>query len=243
VTPASHPAERAFVWLGGAVFVAALAFCAYSYLVCWASPLGCTIIAGGGTLPPRRGWPSAAVDMGLFSLFAAHHSLFAHEPIKTRLARIVPNRLMRAVYVWTASLLLVLVCGLWRPIGFDLYDVTGWGAIAHGAVQIAGVLVIASSVRAIDPLELAGIREGAGAGTLQITGPYRWVRHPLYFGWMLAVFGTAHLTGDRLAFAIISSAYLVIAIPWEEQALMRSTPDAYRRYKQQVRWRVVPYLY
>ncbi len=105
----------------------------------------------------------------------------------------------------------------------------------------------------IDPLELAGIRtpdEDAGAGTtparpsaLQIAGPYRLVRHPLYLGWILVVFGAAHMTGDRLAFAVISSFYLLVAVPWEERSLRQSFGEDYDRYKRLVRWRVVPYLY
>jgi protein-S-isoprenylcysteine O-methyltransferase Ste14 len=100
-------------------------------------------------------------------------------------------------------------------------------------------------VRAIDPLELAGIRRPgtAGPSALQITGPYRLVRHPLYLGWMLIVFGAAHMTGDRLAFASITSLYLVIAIPWEERSLERAFGDAYRRYQVDVRWRAIPYVF
>jgi methanethiol S-methyltransferase len=83
----------------------------------------------------------------------------------------------------------------------------------------------------------------ARPGALQIVGPYRWVRHPIYLGWMLVVFGAAHMTGDRLTFAVISSLYLVVAVPWEEQSLRQSFGADYDRYKQQVRWRILPYLY
>ena len=60
---------------------------------------------------------------------------------------------------------------------------------------------------------------------------------------MLVVFGAAHLTGDRLAFAVISSLYLIIAVPWEERSLEREFGQEYLRYKQQVKWRIIPYLY
>jgi protein-S-isoprenylcysteine O-methyltransferase Ste14 len=110
-------------------------------------------------------------------------------------------------------------------------------------VQLAGVLLIVRSVRAIDPLELAGIRHGVPVGGLQIGGPYRIVRHPLYLGWVLIVFGAAHLTGDRLAFAGVTTVYLLVAIPWEERALERAFGDAYRQYTQAVRWRMIPFLY
>ena len=220
------------MWLGGAMFVTSLAVCAHRYIFVWGHARSSDVHA-----------LSIVADAVLIGVFAAHHSVFARDTVKVRLARIVPVRLLRSVYVWTASVLLVLVCWLWKPIGGDLYRAGGWLAGAHAAVQLAGLWIIASSVRAIDPLELAGIHSQAGPGPLQITGPYRWVRHPLYLGWMLAVFGAAHMTGDRLAFAAITSAYLVVAIPWEEQSLTRLFGDDYGRYAARVRWRVVPYLY
>ena len=102
--------------------------------------------------------------------------------------------------------------------------------------------MIARSVGAIDPLELAGIRAATPAGP-QTRGPYGVVRHPLYLGWMLIAFGPAQLTGDRLAFAAMTSLYLVMAIPWEERALERAFGAQYATYKQRVRWRLVPYVF
>ena len=82
-----------------------------------------------------------------------------------------------------------------------------------------------------------------GREALQVAGPYAWVRHPVYLGWLLAAFGPAHLTGDRLAFAAISSVYLVVAVPWEERTLVRTFGVHYEEYKRQVRWRIIPYVY
>ena len=156
------------------------------------------------------------------------------------------------MYVWIASLLLGLVCISWRPIGGDVYHAHDVAAVALTAVQLAGFWIIARAVAKIDPLELAGIHAPesdaagstmAGPSALQITGPYRWVRHPVYLGWILIVFGAAHMTGDRLAFAAISSLYLVTAVPWEERALRQSFGQEYDRYMRQVRWRVLPYMY
>ena len=227
-------AERAFVWLGGALFVGALAFCTWWYLV----PLGRTM--------PARGAPSLVVDIVLITLFALHHSVFARDRVKQRIARVIPNRLVRSFYVWIASALLILVCLVWRPLGGTVYSVDGPAALLFVAVQLAGVWLIAQSVRAIDPLELAGIRRGAGASqsdALQIEGPYGIVRHPVYLGWMLAAFGHPHMTGDRFAFALLTSVYLVLAIPWEERSLRDAFGGAYERYQDRVRWRVIPFLY
>ena len=222
---------RVFVWLGGALFAASLGFCAWTYLFVF------------GRHDPPAGWPATAADAALITIFAVHHSLFAREHVKEWLVGAVPAPLLRSLYVWIASLLLILVCFLWRPIGGDLYAAEGLLAIALAAVQLAGLWITSRGVARIDPLELAGIRPAAQAQGLQVTGPYRWVRHPLYLGWLLMVFGAAHMTRDRLAFAAITSLYLVIAIPLEERSLRRSFGDAYLRYMRDVRWRMIPFIY
>src|ERR1700704_1568557 len=99
-----HPIERVFKWAGGAIFVGALAFCAYTFIVVWSREAGLERAA-------------VAADGLLFSIFAIHHSVFAREPVKGWIARLVPERLVRAMYVWVASLLLMSVCMLWRTIG------------------------------------------------------------------------------------------------------------------------------
>jgi protein-S-isoprenylcysteine O-methyltransferase Ste14 len=65
----------------------------------------------------------------------------------------------------------------------------------------------------------------------------------LYLGWMLALFGAAHMTGDRLTFAVFTALYLIVGVRWEERSLERSLGAEYGRYARQVRWRIVPYLY
>jgi protein-S-isoprenylcysteine O-methyltransferase Ste14 len=218
------------IWLGGAVFVAALAYCAYSYAFPW-----------GRTVPFS---PMAiAGDGALFTAFALHHSLFARDAVKQRMARIVPDAMLRSMYVWVASLLFIAVCAAWRPVGGDIYHHTGIVAVVHGVLQALGAVIIVQTVRLIDPLELAGIRLHPNADALQIVGPYRWVRHPIYAGWLLLTFGAAHLTGDRLSFAIISTLYLLIAMPYEERSLRKSFGDKYEAYCALVRYRLVPYVY
>jgi protein-S-isoprenylcysteine O-methyltransferase Ste14 len=222
--------ERVFVWAGGAAFVTSLSMCAWWYGVRLGRPA------------PTAGWSALAWDMGIFTVFALHHSLCGHDPIKRWLS-VVPPRLLRSVYVWTASLLLIGVCLVWQPVGGDVYDVGGVAAGAFASVQLAGLWITARAVARIDPLELAGIRPAAAAEALQIDGPYRWVRHPVYLGWLLMVFGAAHLTRDRLAFATISSLYLFVAVPWEERSLRQLCGEAYVRYERQVKWRIIPFVY
>src|SRR5438132_3395481 len=113
--------EHLFVWLGGAMFVGSLSLCAYRFLFSWAR----------AAVPSDPQWAALAADAALFGIFAAHHSVLAREPAKQWLAHWVPARLLRSAYVWTASLLLIIVCIAWQPLGGDVYRATGWRAGAH----------------------------------------------------------------------------------------------------------------
>src|SRR5712671_51704 len=182
--------ERLFVWAGGAMFVGSLSLTAWWYTVRFAEDR-----------PSHERIP-IAVDALLLTVFALHHSAFAREPIKRRVASLIPAELRRSVYVWIASVLLMIVDVYWQPVGGTLYRISGWLASVFVIIQLMGVWLIARSVQAINPLELAGIRNPKTTDEeLQTGGVYQLVRHPLYFGWLLIVFGAAHVTGDRLAFA------------------------------------------
>ena len=224
---------RPFAWLGGAAFVGSLVYLVYFYGIALGVP-------GNETSDSLR---RVAINVGLFALFALHHSVLARPAVKRRLVRIVPVAMERSIYVWVASVLLILMCAAWQPLPGVVYRIDGATAAALHVIQLVGVLLTIRGAGVIDPLELAGIRQAsapAAAGELKIVGPFRWVRHPIYLGWMLMVFAVPNLTVNRLLFAGISSAYLILAIPWEETSLVAAHGDQYRAYQQKVRWRVIP---
>jgi len=229
-----------FAWLGGLLFVVSLAVLLYSYVVTFGRPA-----------PSMGRWPAAIANFALFSVFAFHHSVFARSGMKTAIARIISPVIERSVYVWIASILLISVCVSWQPIDGNLYRVEWPLAIVGYTIQIVGVAIVARGSSAIDVLDLAGIRraiDGAHgrvspAVPLQTTGVYGFVRHPLYFAWLLFVFGTPHMTFTRLEFAVLSSAYLALAIPLEERALINTFGEEYRAYRRRVRWRMLPGIY
>jgi protein-S-isoprenylcysteine O-methyltransferase Ste14 len=229
---------RAFAWAGGALFVASLAYGVSRYAFAFGVP------ASDSGTPVRP----VLVDAGLFTLFALHHSLFARAPVKARVSALLPARLERSMYVWLASALFIAVCAAWQPVPGTWWRVVPpWSALLV-AVQVIGLVVTLAASRQLDVLALAGIRQALGGRTtapvgLLETGFYGLVRHPIYFGWVLMVWPTPHMTSTRLAFAAISTFYLAVAIPFEERSLRRDFGADYGTYSQRVRWKMVPFLY
>jgi protein-S-isoprenylcysteine O-methyltransferase Ste14 len=233
-----------FAWLGGLTFVSSLSFFAVFYLV--------SLRRAG----PPGGDPvtSTLFNVALFGLFALHHSVMARDRVKRALESIVPAWLERSLYVWVSSVLFAAVCFWWQRIPGVIYGLEPPVSWIGYAVQILGLILILRSSAALSFLELAGIQQVTDAtghrvpatvrkNELVTTGPYRIVRHPLYLGWVLLVFGSPVMTADRLSFASISTIYLAIAVPWEERTLRRIFGADYAAYAERVRWRMVPGLY
>ena len=238
--PGVGPATVAFAWAGAALFAASLGWFFFSYFVRYGAAT-----PAGAVLKP------VAANVLLFTLFAAHHSLFARTHAKGWLQQRVPPPLERSFYTWVASLLFILVCSFWQPVPGVLYVVPHPWALAGYAIQAAGVLLTIRSAAAVDALELAGVRpvllsrhgRVAPHVPLKTVGVYGLVRHPLYFAWALMVFGSPTMTGTRAVFAFVSTLYLAVAIPWEERSLVQVFGSEYERYRRDVRWRMIPFLY
>ena len=223
---------------GGLIFFAySLSYFAYRYVVVFGRE------AGG-----PAGTRAIAADVALFSFFALHHSLFARDAFRKLVTRIV-GALERSFYVWIASALFIAVCALWRPVAGAAWRVTQPAAVwLIAAAQLVGVWLALRSASLIDIRELSGLKQVEAGGAseafeFKTRGPYGWVRHPIYSGWFLMVFAVPDMTMTRLVFAITSSAYLLIAIPFEERSLRRSSQGAYDRYTRQVPWKLVPRVF
>jgi protein-S-isoprenylcysteine O-methyltransferase Ste14 len=239
-----HRSALIVAWLGAAVFVVSLVWFIYSYIV----RFNAVEVGGGGARP-------LAINVALFSIFAVHHSLLARSGIKRIVTTVVAPHLERSLYTWVASVLFIGVCAWWQPMPGVLYEVNGLGRVAFYAAQVAGIVLTVKASNALDVLDLAGVRpvQRAMRGTsvsgaaqhvpLETRGLYGFVRHPLYFAWALFVFTTPTMTLTRLTFAVISTGYLALAIPWEERSLVQTFGPAYDAYRTQVRWRMIPGIY
>ena len=252
---------RLFQWLGALLFLCSLGYFLWSYMTTFGAPTAPTAPTGPAT--GGAATPSVAWNVMLFTLFALHHSVCARTPVHLWITRLVPASLERSTYVWIASLLLIAVCALWRPVPGVVWDADGTLRWPLRLLQIAGVWLTLRSAASLDIRELAGLADGvsvwppgvrdnsaqvpaavrAPAVEFTTTGPYGWVRHPIYAAWFLIVFAVAPMTMTRLTFAVVSCAYVLIAIPLEERSIRAGARHAYGRYEAQVRWRLLPGVY
>ncbi len=233
-----------FAWLAAAAFAASLGFFLYAYLVLF-----------GQAAPADRDGShlvgAVLMNLVLFTVFALHHSVFARTGIKQLVKSWTAPALERAVYSLVASVLFVVVCGWWRPVPGTAWQLDGMWRWLGYAVQATGIIVTVIGARALDVLDLAGVRQvlrssSARVGdavALKTDGVYGLVRHPVYFGWTLLVFGAPDMTATRLVFAVISTLYLVAAIPFEERSLIETFGPDYASYQKKVRWRIIPGLH
>ena len=242
---AAHPPgalARAITFAGGLLFAASLAYFLWFYL------------AGlEGRAPSMRAAAALAVDAALFTAFAVHHSVFARAPMRAAVARAVSPHLERAVYVWIASGAFVLLCYWWQPFGSPLWSADGAARVTLRALQAAGIAFTLWSAAALDALALAGIRQldaplpasgiEPASFSLQHTGPYGIVRHPIYLGWLLIVWPAPTMTWSHLLFAGISTAYLLLATEYEERGLRQTFGAAYDDYSRKVKRKMLPGIY
>lgn len=240
--PTSHSGStlvRALQVIGAVLFLVSLTMGGRAYLQRFDA------VAPAGTSPGRP----LAIDVALFSAFALHHSVLARTRLKQRVRARVGVDAERALYVILASLLFFACMHLWVPLPGTWYVLSGPWWWVGASVQSAGVAVTVLAARTLSLKELMGLdmsRQAAASehvAALETRGLYRLVRHPIYFGWLLMVAGAPLMTSTRLAFAVISVAYLVIAIPYEERSLIESVGDPYLVYRRQVRWRMFPGVY
>ncbi len=102
-----------------------------------------------------------------------------------------------------------------------------------------GLLLAATFL--INHFDLFGLRQvwlyliGKEYRPLQFATPglYKLVRHPLYVGWLFIFWATPTMTVAHLVFAVLTTAYILIAIPWEERDLIAAHPE-YAGYRQRV---------
>lgn len=183
-----------------------------------------------------------AIDLGLLALFAVQHSVMARPAFKRWWTRIVPESAERSTYVLFSSLALILLFAFWQPLGGMVWSVTSQaGVIAMYSLFAAGWLLLLYVTFLIDHFDLFGLRQvwlqfrGRPYSAVPFVTPwlYRQVRHPLYLGWLMIFWATPVMTVSHLVFAVMCTAYILVAIQFEERDLVRDHPE-YSDYQRRV---------
>jgi protein-S-isoprenylcysteine O-methyltransferase Ste14 len=200
-----------------------------------------TAIDAAAVLP----WPQAVfVNLALLAVFAVQHSVMARPAFKRWWTRLVPEAIERSTYVLFATVALALVLAFWQPVaGPVIWQVDSpAGQLALWALFGLGWAVLLISTFLLNHFELFGLRQVV-AQLLRRPVPaqefrtplfYRWVRHPLYVGFLIAFWATPRMTAGHLMFAAANTAYIFIGVWFEERDLIAQFGDRYRLYREQV---------
>jgi protein-S-isoprenylcysteine O-methyltransferase Ste14 len=181
-----------------------------------------------------------AIDLLLMSLFAAQHSIMARQRFKRWWTQFVPVSVERSTYVLLTSLALALLFWQWRPLPDVIWQVADPQlAAAMTGLSLLGFLLVLTSTFLINHFELFGLHQvvnnlsGRDLPEPRFKAPllYRFVRHPIYLGFIIAFWATPVMTVGHLLFAAVTTAYIFLGIWLEERDLIALFGEAYRHYR------------
>lgn len=233
----SRAASLVFAVIAYAVF-----FATFLYLIAFVGSFGFapkTVDSG----PEAPLAVAVAINVLAIAVFGLQHSLMARQGFKRAWTRVIPPHLERSVYVLAASIALMVLFLLWRPIPAVIWDASGTLLeLPLWALFAAGWLIVLLSTFLINHFELFGLQQawfkarGREARAPELREPllYRFVRHPLYLGFFLAFWATPTMTAGHLLLAAGMSTYMLVAIRYEERDLVALFGPKYEEYRGRV---------
>jgi protein-S-isoprenylcysteine O-methyltransferase Ste14 len=215
----------------------AIFFVTFLYLIGWVTNLVVPVSIDSGA--PGNGGVALLIDLALIALFGLQHSVMARPRVKAVITRVIPKPIERATYVLASSVVFVLLFALWQPIPAALWRSEGALAALLQAGALLGFGIVLYTTFLIDHFDLFGLRQVFLAWrnhpytekrfvTPQI---YRFIRHPLYVGWMIAFWSAPVMSVGHALFAAAMTGYILIAIRYEERDLAAALGEPYRRWR------------
>lgn len=213
----------------------------YVWLACF---VGNIVVTHSIDSPVSSPAPLAiAIDLGLIALFGLQHSIMARPAFKRVWTQIVPQPIERSTYVFASCVVTMLLIWQWRAIDITIWDVRdpGWRWLLN-LLFAAGWLMVPAVTFMIHHFDLFGTRQvwlyfrGREYTALPFRTPmlYSRIRHPLYVGWAIAFWATPSMTAGHLLFAAGMTAYMLVAVLFEERDLVAYFGRQYTEYRRQV---------
>jgi protein-S-isoprenylcysteine O-methyltransferase Ste14 len=236
----SNPIARIVAFMYGTVAYLVF-FVTFLYAIGFVSGMVVPKTIDSGTAGPPM--EAAIVNLILMSIFAVQHSVMARRQFKEWWTQYVPKSVERSTYVLFASLALVVLFWQWRPIPTVLWQTDDQQiAMSVTAISLLGWLIVLTSTFLINHFELFGLNQVANnlsgrsmpAPRFRTPLYYKFVRHPIYLGFIIAFWAAPTMTIGHLLFAAVTTAYIFVGILLEERDLIAVFGDDYRRYRERV---------
>ncbi|MBM2830599.1 MAG: NnrU protein [Gammaproteobacteria bacterium] len=186
---------------------------------------------------------SILINVILLGLFAVQHSVMARPAFKRWWTKIIPEPIERSTYVLLSSLLLALLFWLWQPMIGSIWNVNNiFGSTILTGLFWLGWIIVLLSTFMINHFDLFGLRQvylymqRKEYTSVEFRSPalYRYMRHPIMTGFIIAFWATPQMTTGHLLFAIATTAYILIGVQLEEQDLLKFYGESYNQYRRQV---------
>lgn len=220
----------------------AYAFVAYAAGMAVLAVFGAFLL--GFDFVPRAAAPLAealTVDLALVALFGVQHSVMARPAFKETWTRLVPRAVERSTYVIVSALALGALIAFWKPMPDVLWEARGGAALTIYAIFGLGAAILVSATFMIDHFDLFGLKQAWHAGrtrrpssNFRVVLLYRLVRHPIMLGFLVMFWAVPRMTLDHLVLSLGLTAYILVALHFEERDLVEEHGEAYRRYRREV---------
>lgn len=194
--------------------------------------------------------PSILLNVVLLGLFAIQHTIMARPAFKNWWCRLVPRPIERSTFVLVASALLALMMWQWRPLPEVVWQLDApLPRNAVLALSFGGWLLVLYATFVIDHFDLFGLRQAwFHFRNVEYHHPpfvertiYKVVRHPLMLGFLIAFWAAPTMSQGRLLFAVVTTAYILVAVRIEERDLVAMLGESYKDYRRRTP-RLFPFL-
>ena len=183
------------------------------------------------------------INLGLIALFGIQHTVMARKSFKDKWTNIVSRPIERSTYVLFSSIALLLLLWFWQPLPETIWQPeAAWASLILELGFWLGWIVVFISTFMIDHFNLFGLKQvwnfmrkkEPNPPQFMEPGLYKYVRHPLMLGFIIAFWSVPHMTVGHLVFSIGMTLYIIIGVYYEEKAMVRRFGDEYRSYQERV---------